>query len=217
MAYNPQMYQPILPNQTQNAYPNFNQLNQINQLTQPIQQPVQQMYQPTMNMPLSLSAAYIQGEIGARSYPVAAGNTVFLIDSDAIDTEHPIIYVKTTGYDGKPLPMRKIDGNVTFPNEQGLFVTNIVESKPVDIDLSEYTKKEDLVSFDDRIKSINERLNNFDEMMNNMNDTIANIDNRFSNMFNAMNNVNTSNNINNSNNTNNRNNKGNNRNGKGNN
>ena len=45
--------------------------------------------------------AWIQGEESARSYPVAPGNTVVLIDSDK-----PVMYMKTTDFSGKPQPMQ---------------------------------------------------------------------------------------------------------------
>ena len=41
--------------------------------------------------------AWIQGEEAAKSYPVAPGNTIVLIDSDK-----PIMYMKTADLSGKP-------------------------------------------------------------------------------------------------------------------
>ena len=45
--------------------------------------------------------AWIQGEDAARSYPVVPGNTVVLIDSDK-----PIMYMKTADLSGRPQPMQ---------------------------------------------------------------------------------------------------------------
>lgn len=45
--------------------------------------------------------AWIQGEEAAKAYPVAPGNTVVLIDSDK-----PIMYMKTTDLSGRPQPMQ---------------------------------------------------------------------------------------------------------------
>lgn len=44
---------------------------------------------------------WIQGEEAARNYPVAAGNTVVLIDSDK-----PVMYMKTVDLSGKPQQMQ---------------------------------------------------------------------------------------------------------------
>lgn len=54
--------------------------------------PVQQQTQNTF--------VWIQGEDAARSYPVAPGNTVVLIDSDK-----PVMYMKTTDLSGRPQQM----------------------------------------------------------------------------------------------------------------
>ena len=196
MAYNAQLYNAMPAGQV--AYPNIQ--TYPNMTTMPnVTAPVY----PTAPPPLSLSAAYTQGEIGARSFPVATGNTVILLDSDTIDTDNPIIYVKTTGYDGKPQTMKKISGVVSYPNEQGLFSSPVSESPVPQIDLTEYVMKSDLTNLQDELESITERLNNLDSTIDDLNGNISSIDNRFSNMFSAMslnsNNSNNSNTFNNSN------------------
>lgn len=45
--------------------------------------------------------AWIQGEEAAKAYPVAPGNTIVLIDSDK-----PIMYMKTADLSGRPQPMQ---------------------------------------------------------------------------------------------------------------
>lgn len=45
--------------------------------------------------------AWIQGEDAAKSYPVAPGNTVVLIDSDK-----PVMYMKTADLSGRPQPIQ---------------------------------------------------------------------------------------------------------------
>lgn len=44
---------------------------------------------------------WVQGEAGAKSYLVSAGNTVQLMDA-----ERPVFYIKETGHDGVPRPLR---------------------------------------------------------------------------------------------------------------
>lgn len=68
-------------------YPGGNQT--IPQMTQPIPQPQ-----------VSNSFAWVQGEASAKAYPVAPGNTILLMDSEA-----PVLYMKSTDLTGKPLPM----------------------------------------------------------------------------------------------------------------
>lgn len=58
--------------------------------------------QSVTTMPQSQNTfAWIQGEEAARSYPVAPGNTIVLIEADK-----PIMYMKTTDLSGRPQPMQ---------------------------------------------------------------------------------------------------------------
>ena len=184
MAYNAGMYQNVPMNQVQPFYQGSNIVGQSN-IGSMYQQP-QQMFPNLSNMPYTLTAAYTQGEIGARSHPVAAGNTVVLLDSDSIDTDKPIIYIKTTGYDGKPLSIKKIEGVVSYPNEQGLFNAPTQDTKS-DIDLSEFIKKEDIESYQTKVDSITERIDSLDLTISSLSESLTNIDNRFTNMFSAFN------------------------------
>ena len=47
---------------------------------------------------------WVQGEAGARSVPVAAGQKVLLMDS-----ENNVFYVKSSDVSGMPLPLRTIE------------------------------------------------------------------------------------------------------------
>ena len=184
MAYNSTLYQ---PNQYMNTgmvnYPLYNN-NQNNMVMN--QQPV---YPQFTTPPLSLSAAYTKGEIGASSFPVASGNTVVLLDSDTIDTDNPIIYIKTTGYDGKPQTIKKITGTVSYPNEQGLFTVPVQEivkevEKP-EINLENYVTKDEFSTVKENIDLISVQIDDYEKALNKINESIANIDGRFNNMFNA--------------------------------
>lgn len=59
-----------------------------------------QTYQP-MTQPQQNGIQWVQGEAGAKSYLVAAGNTVMLMDSEA-----PRFYIKTTDASGMPHPLQ---------------------------------------------------------------------------------------------------------------
>lgn len=81
MAAYPNMYQPYQPYQDRMA-----QMNQY----QPVPQP---MAAPTNNQGI----LWVQGETGAKSYLVAPGSCVLLMDSD--DT---VFYLKTADQSGMP-------------------------------------------------------------------------------------------------------------------
>lgn len=101
------------------------------------QTPMNQMQmQPQMQQPQSNNAGFVwvQGEAAAKAYPVAAGNSVLLMDSEA-----PVLYMKSTDVSGRPLPMETYD---LVKRE------NVVAQQPKQpqIDLSEYVKMSDLES-----------------------------------------------------------------------
>ena len=85
MAAYPNMYQPYQPYQDRMA--------QINQY-QPVPQP---MAAPTNNQGI----LWVQGETGAKSYLVAPGSCVLLMDSEA-----ERFYIKSTDVSGMPQPLR---------------------------------------------------------------------------------------------------------------
>lgn len=64
------------------------------------QQPYTYQSQPQQNHN-STSVVWVQGIAGAQAYPVAAGNTVMLMDS-----EDSVFYMKSTDNTGRPLPLR---------------------------------------------------------------------------------------------------------------
>ena len=68
-------------------------------------QPMQQT-QPMMNAPQAQTGTpiWVQGEAGAKSYMVAPGNTVMLMDS-----EDQVFYIKAADQSGMPLPLRVFD------------------------------------------------------------------------------------------------------------
>ena len=58
-------------------------------------------------------AVSVAGEMGAMSYPVAAGNTVL-----AFDWNEKMFWVKTTDINGLPQPMRKFEFTEIIPQQQ---------------------------------------------------------------------------------------------------
>ena len=94
MAYYAPFYRPTYYDQMQ---PNQN-MNQFNQQFQPPTAPptTQPMAQQGNN-----GLIWVQGEAGAKSYLVAPGNTVMLMDS-----EGERFYLKSADASGMPMPLR---------------------------------------------------------------------------------------------------------------
>lgn len=81
--------------------------NQMQQPQMSYQQPQQMNYQQQayqMAPQGNQSIIWVQGEAGAKAYPVAAGQSVLLMDS-----EDAVLYVKSTDVTGRPLPMESYD------------------------------------------------------------------------------------------------------------
>ena len=89
MAYYAPFYRPTYYDQMNT--PSFNQ--------QPMVQPVQQMATPAQQTNNGL--VWVQGEAGAKSFLVAPGCTVMLMDS-----EGERFYLKSADVSGMPLPLR---------------------------------------------------------------------------------------------------------------
>lgn len=83
------------------GYPYNGYASQVN-----TQMPNMNAYQPQPQVqPQQQSVAsgiiWVQGEQGAKGYPVAPGNSVLLMD-----TEDQVFYIKTTDYNGVPQPLK---------------------------------------------------------------------------------------------------------------
>lgn len=93
MAYYAPFYQPTYYNPT----PARQDIPQYNQQYQPMAQTVQA---PQNNNGL----IWVQGEAGAKSYLVAPGSTVMLMDA-----ENSTFYLKSADASGMPMPLRIFD------------------------------------------------------------------------------------------------------------
>lgn len=97
MAYNnafPVGYQPV--------YPQYSYIPQQQQ-QQMMQQ--QQMVQAQMQQPVNdTGILWVQGEAGAKSWAVAPGKSVMLMDS-----ESNTFYIKSSDTSGMPMPLRIFD------------------------------------------------------------------------------------------------------------
>lgn len=97
------------------------------QQMQPMQQPAQQQQQGIL---------WIQGEAAAKSYPVAPGQTVLLMDSESNS-----FYLKSADQSGMPLPLRSFDySERTAKPEQNVPIGDFITRKEFEEALAKLTK-----------------------------------------------------------------------------
>lgn len=125
------------------------------QYQQPVyQQPVQTQQMPTVpqvqNTQQSGSGIlWVQGESAARSYNVAPGMSVMLMDSDS-----NTFFIKSADASGMPLPLRIFD--YTERTQQSQQHSPIVDQSQnmQEIDMSEYVTREE---FEQRISELSHK------------------------------------------------------------
>lgn len=104
MAYYAPFYQPNYYGGRQDAMnqyaPQYQQMQP--QMQPPMNQPMPT--QPTQAQQTGNGLIWVQGEAGAKSYLVAPGNTVMLMDS-----EGSRFYLKSADASGMPMPLRIFD------------------------------------------------------------------------------------------------------------
>lgn len=141
MAYNngyPVTYQQYYPQYQQPMY------------QQPIQnQQVQTIPQVQNTQQSGNGILWVQGESAARSYNVAPGMSVMLMDSDS-----NTFFIKSADASGMPLPLRIFD--YTERTQQAQAHSPIVEQNqvPQEIDLSGYITRDE---FEKRISELSQK------------------------------------------------------------
>lgn len=91
------------------------------------------------------SILWVQGEAGAKAYPVAPGNSVVLMDSEA-----EYFYIKSTDVSGVPMPLRKF----TYKEMTN---TAIEQPQTEPVDISQFITRQE---FDELKQTVNNKLNN---------------------------------------------------------
>lgn len=92
-----------MPNIFSPQYTNYQPQYQ-QQYQQQYQMPQQQVASNVQSNNHNTSVVWVQGLAGAQAYPVAAGNTMMLMDS-----EDSVFYMKSTDPTGRPLPLRTFE------------------------------------------------------------------------------------------------------------
>ena len=143
MVYNngfPETYQ---NGYVQNNYPNYGYSipNQYGQGQYPMMVQQQQPTQMPQNQNKNNNSAiiWVQGEAGAKAYPVAPDNKVLLMDS-----ENPVLYVKSVNASGIPDPLLIYD--LVQRTEEQPVVQQVDDSR--------------LNSIEERLKKLENRLQN---------------------------------------------------------
>lgn len=102
---------------------------------QPVQYP--QAQPQAVNNNSSSGIVWVQGVEGAKAYPVAAGNSVLLMDS-----EESVFYIKTTDQSGMPQPLRVYDYlERKAQPEQNVDLSGYVTKDELEKRLAEVNKK----------------------------------------------------------------------------
>ena len=111
--------QPPMPDNLAQLRMNANQMQ--NAVTQP-SMPTQPMQQQSSQI------IWVSGEAGAKSYMVAPGNTVMLLDA-----ENSVFYLKSADASGMPLPLRIFDYKERTTTAQQAF-GGVVTGESVNLD-----------------------------------------------------------------------------------
>lgn len=121
------------------------QMNQFQQ--QPVQMPAQPVQQLQQN---NNGILWVSGEVGAKSYLVAPGTSVLLMDS-----ESEKFYIKSTDVSGMPQPLR------TFEYHE--IGTQMPPKQPVQNMDSKYVTRQEYDDLKGKYEAIINRLNSFSE------------------------------------------------------
>ena len=121
------------------------QMNQFQQ--QPVQMPAQPVQQPQQN---NNGILWVSGEVGAKSYLVAPGTSVLVMDS-----ESEKFYIKSTDVSGMPQPLRTFEYH-----EVG---TQMPPKQPVQNMDSKYVTRQEYNDLKGKYEAIINRLNSFSE------------------------------------------------------
>lgn len=121
------------------------QMNQFQQ--QPVQMPAQPVQQPQQN---NNGILWVSGEVGAKSYLVAPGTSVLLMDS-----ESEKFFIKSTDVSGMPQPLRTFEYH-----EVG---TQMPPKQPVQNMDNKYVTRQEYDDLKGKYEAIINRLNSFSE------------------------------------------------------
>ena len=128
----------------QQSYSPYQQQSYQQSFTSPMP-PQQQMPQPQMQSNSSIN--WVQGEIGARAYPIAPGSSVLLMDSEAQN-----FYIKSADNSGMPSLKKYAYSEVI---EEPLKL----ESKdPANFDTAQLASRDEVKQLQEKIKQLENQI-----------------------------------------------------------
>lgn len=137
------------------AYPNYYNQSYQNIPHGPYQPQTMQVsqYQMPQAAPQAVSQQqngiiWVQGEAGAKSYLVAPGQSVLLMDS-----EESAFYIKSTDLSGMPLPLRIFD----YTERNGAQTMPAAVQNTSNIDMTNYITREE---FEEKLASLTSQKKN---------------------------------------------------------
>ncbi len=140
-----------------NPYPqSYQQYNQQSYQPYNQQSMAQQSYAPQSYTPqpqMNSTINWVQGEVGAKAYPVAPGNSVLLMDSDG-----QYFYIKTADMTGMPSLRRYSYQEVIDEPVMRLEDKQSHEPRPMEYDTSKFAPREEVKELQEEIKSLKEEL-----------------------------------------------------------
>lgn len=134
--------------------PNFNSYQQsfTPQFSQPsFQQAPQQSY---AQQPQQSSINWVQGEIGAKAFPVNPGSSVLLMDSDA-----QYFYIKSADMTGMP-SLKRYSYSEVIDEPMRLEDKQSHDTSPMEYDTSKFAPREEMKELQDEIKQLKEQIAN---------------------------------------------------------
>lgn len=153
MAY-PNQYQPYQYQYAPQVQPPMDRLAQLQAQQYQLQQYPPQAPQVNQQPQVTQSWAYVQGEAAAKSWMVANGQSVLLMDS-----ESPVFYIKATDSSGIPLPLRVFDYTERTQNK-AQNAPQLTQSEQINLD-DKYVTRQEYDTLQGKYMEILERLNNF--------------------------------------------------------
>lgn len=153
MAY-PNQYQPYQYQYAPQVQPPMDRLAQLQAQQYQSQQYPPQAPQINQQPQATQSWAYVQGEAAAKSWMIANGQSVLLMDS-----ESPVFYIKSADASGIPLPLRVFD----YKERTQSAPQNVPQtSNPAQIDLDGiYVTRAEYDDLQGKYMEILDKLNNF--------------------------------------------------------
>lgn len=113
----------------------------MNQYKMPYQQPMQPVPSPQATQPQqnNNSIIWVQGEAGAKSFLVAPGQSVLLMDSETSK-----FYIKASDNTGMPLPLRTFEYTEIIAGQASMPISSDIQSNASNVDLSQFVTHEEL-------------------------------------------------------------------------